>query len=213
MVHGRHVFNRSASVPFIQLYTVHGLSQGRQIVGAYGLLPNKRSETYIEFLTQIQNFTNQVNPQSVMIDFEQSMIGALDRVYPAVPQKGCLFHLSKNIYKRVHQEGLSQLYMNDDVFRTNIRMISALSFVPIADTVQAFDALCNHAGNQEQVILDYFEMNYIGELRRGRLLAGAAAQPQRRIYSDITERIQTLVYRYANNNIIDFLRRISYNLA
>ena len=144
MVHGTFL-----TVPpqFVQLYTVHGLSQGRHIVGAYGSLPNKRSETYIEFLTQIQNFTNQVNPQ--MIDFEQSMIGALDRVYPAVPQKGCLFHLSKNIYKRVQQEGLSQLYMNDDVFRTNIRMISALSFVPTADTVQAFDALCNHAGNQE----------------------------------------------------------------
>ena len=45
------------------------------------------------------------------------------------------------------------------------------------------------------------------------LLAGAAAQPQRRIYSDITERIQTLVNGYANNNIIDFPRGISYNLA
>ena len=58
------------------------------------------------------------------------MIGALDRVYPIVPQKGYLFHLSKC----VQHEGLSQLYMNDDVFRNNIRMISALSFVPIADT-------------------------------------------------------------------------------
>ena len=106
-----------------------------------------------------------------MIDFEQSMKGALDQVYPIVPQKGCLFHLSKNVYKRVQYEGMSQLYMNDEEFRTNIRMISALSFVPIADTIQAFDALSNHTGNQEQVILDYFESNYIGELRRGRRLA------------------------------------------
>ena len=56
--------------------------------------------------------------------------------------------------------------MNDEDFRTNIRMISALSFIPIADTIQAFDALSNHAGNQEQVICDCFESNYIGELRR-----------------------------------------------
>ena len=56
--------------------------------------------------------------------------------------------------------------MNDEDFRTNIRMISALSFIPIADTTQAFDALSNHAGNQEQVICDHFESNYIGELRR-----------------------------------------------
>ena len=49
-------------------------------------------------------------------------------------------------------------------------MISALSFVPIDDTIQAIDALYNHACNAEQVILDYFETNYIGELRRGRPL-------------------------------------------
>ena len=47
--------------------------------------------------------------------------------------------------------------MNDDVYCANIRMISALSFVPIADTIQAFDAQCIHAGNAEHVIPDYFE--------------------------------------------------------
>ena len=51
-----------------------------------------------------------------------------------------MFHLSKNVNKRVQDEGMSQLYMNDEEFRTNIRMISALSFVPIADTIQVFDA-------------------------------------------------------------------------
>ena len=99
------------------------------------------------------------------------MMGALGQVYPVVPQKGCLFHLSKNIYKRVQDEGMPQLYMNDEEFCTNIRMISALSFVPTGDTIQAFDALSYHAGNQEQVVLDYFESYYKGELQRGRCLA------------------------------------------
>ena len=49
-------------------------------------------------------------------------------------------------------------------------MISAISFVPIADTTNAFNELSNHAGNQEQVILDYFESTYVGELRRSRRL-------------------------------------------
>ena len=43
-------------------------------------------------------------------------------------------------------------------------MISALSFVPIVDTIQAFDALSNYAGVEEQAALDYFETNYIGKL-------------------------------------------------
>ena len=32
-----------------------------------------------------------------------------------------------------------------------------LSFVPIEDTLRAFEALSNHCGQEEQVILDYFE--------------------------------------------------------
>ena len=94
------------------------------------------------------------------------MMGALDQVYFIVPLKGYLFHLSKNVYKRVQDEGMPQLYMNDEEFHTNIRMISALSFVPTADTIQAFDALSYHAGNQEQVVLDYFESYYKCELQR-----------------------------------------------
>ena len=57
------------------------------------------------------------------------------------------------------------------VFHNYILIIYYISFVPIADTNQTFDDLSNHAGNQEQVILDYFESNYIDELRQGRRLA------------------------------------------
>ena len=41
--------------------------------------------------------------------------------------------------------------------------------MPIADKIQAFDVLGNHAGVEEQV-LDYFQTYYIGKLRRGRHL-------------------------------------------
>ena len=91
----------------------------------------------------------------------------MDTINSIVPQKGLLFHLlCQNVYRRVQQEGLSHLYLNDDAFRTNICMTDAINFVPIAVTIQAFEEFFNHAGNQEQVIMDYFESNYIGELRR-----------------------------------------------
>ena len=44
------------------------------------MLPNKRVNFYKEILMQIRNLKNQVNPQSIMIDFQQSMMGALDQV-------------------------------------------------------------------------------------------------------------------------------------
>ena len=62
--------------------------------------------------------------------------------------------------------GLQQNYLTNALFRVNIPMIAALSFVPVQDVILVFDELCNHCGIDEQPVLDYFETNYIGGLRR-----------------------------------------------
>ena len=115
----------------------------------------------MELLFQIHLVTKQVVPESIMTGLEQSTIGAIAQVYPLTLRKGYLFYLSKSMYRRVQELGLSHQYLYDAVLRTNIKMISALSFVPIADTIQAFDALSNHAGVKEQAVLNYIETNYV----------------------------------------------------
>ena len=91
-------------------------------------------------------------------------------MYPGIPLKGRLFHLSQCIFRKVQELGLLPTYIADIDFRTNIRMIAAISFVSVEDVIQAFEELCLHSGDVEQEVLDYFETNYI-ELRRGRRLA------------------------------------------
>ena len=71
----------TAPPQFVQLYTVHGLSNGKNIVGAYCLLVNKRMETYVELLSRIHLLTNQVVPESIMTDFKQSTRGAIAQVH------------------------------------------------------------------------------------------------------------------------------------
>ena len=72
--------------------------------------------------------------------------------------RGRFFHLClRNIYNEP----------NDDTHRINIRMISALAFVPLNFIVWAFERLCQHCGNAEQPILQYLESNCIGEIRAG----------------------------------------------
>ena len=60
--------------------------------------------------------------------------------------------------------------MTELTFRGNTRMMPALSLVPLQVVILAFDELCNRCGADEQPILDYFETNYIGQLRRGQRL-------------------------------------------
>ena len=194
----------TAPPQFSQFYTVRGPCNGKNIVGAYCLLVNKRMETYVELLSQIDLLTNRVVPESITTDFEQSMIGAKAQVYPLTLQRGCLFHLSKNIYRRVQELRLSHQYLNDAVFCRNIKMILALSFVNIADTIQAFDDLSNHAGVEEEAVLHYFKRNYIGELPRGTRL-----EPR---YPHTLWNMAVRVYKnfpQANNNLEGWHNRFS----
>ena len=77
----------TAPPQFVQLYTAHGLSNGKNIVGAYCLLVNKRMETYVELLSRIHLLTNRAVPESIMTDFEQSMIGPITSISVDSPKR------------------------------------------------------------------------------------------------------------------------------
>lgn len=67
---------------FKQLYTIHRLVNGRNIVGVYALLPNKQSGTYDELQMEIHCLTNNAGPLSIMTDFESSMLASIGHIYP-----------------------------------------------------------------------------------------------------------------------------------
>ena len=85
-------------------------------------------------------------PHGLMTNSGSRMLSALNQVYCDIPQLGCLFHFTINVFKRVQDIGLQQNYLTYPLFRGNIRMILALSFVPVQDVILAFDELCDHCG-------------------------------------------------------------------
>ena len=80
---------------------------------------------------------------------------------------GCFYHLCSNMGKHIQQSELQERYINDPEFALNLRMISALAFVPPNDVQNSFDQLaaliCNQYGNDADGVLDYFEDNYVGK--------------------------------------------------
>ena len=108
----------------------------------------------------------QANPTSVLVDFEAAPMNVIRQNFPNAQLKGCYYHLTQNIYRRVQLEGLQVQYGTDNDFSTAVRMIAALAFVPSDDVVRAFEALQDAAPAEARPILDYFEDNYIGRLLR-----------------------------------------------
>ena len=79
--------------------------------------------------TEVQRLTHNAMPHSLMNDFESSMLSALSQIYPDIPQAGCLFCAAKNVFRSVQDIGLQQNHLTDALFRGNICMMPALSFV------------------------------------------------------------------------------------
>ena len=159
---------------FFQVYTIHAICNGKVVPCVYALLPNKAGPTYDRLFREIDNHLNGHIPTDILFDFEQAAMNSARNVFVGVNVKGCFFHLSQNIWKKIQQNGLAVLYENDDEFSILMRMIAALAFVPEVDVPQAFYDVENEIRNNYNnnngidVVIDYFEDTYVGRQRRGR---------------------------------------------
>ena len=147
---------------FAQLYTIHGLSGNHHISGCYALLPNKTREMYMELLQQVDQLTNGFQPQSIMTDYDQAGISAIPNVYPNTSVFRCFISpVAIDLQKGARTRSATTVSYRRSISKQH-------SDVPMADILQSFDGLTQHCLGYEQVTLDYFETNYIGEFRRGR---------------------------------------------
>jgi len=81
--------------------------------------------------------------------------------------KGCHFHLSQNIYRKVQEFGLTVQYGTNENFSLLIRHIPALAFLPHDDIPSAFDELRAIMPEEADSILEWFEVYYVrGRVRR-----------------------------------------------
>ena len=65
---------------FYIIYTIHGIKNGRNVIGLYGLL-TKRRATYEQFFQQVRYLVG-VNPISINLDYGIAAINACQLMFP-----------------------------------------------------------------------------------------------------------------------------------
>ena len=98
-----------------QLYTIHGFKDGEGLPLAWGLLPNKTTDTYREVFSSLRqalttSFGDIGQVKYVLMDYERAAINAVTEVFPEVQVKGCSFHFRQALMRKVHQVGLKNVY-------------------------------------------------------------------------------------------------------
>jgi len=149
---------------FSQLYTFHGLKYNVSIPLIYALLPNKSMSTYKHLLSKIKDLVPEMNPRSILTDFEKAMIASFNIIFPNAAHRGCFFHFTQCIWRKIQSLGLASRYSEDYIFASNLRLLAALAFVPSNNVIEYYEFLCDEVAFGEEVtpLLDYFEDIFIG---------------------------------------------------
>ena len=117
----------------------------------------------------ISNLTNGRFPTDILINFEGGAINAIQAILANANVKGCFFHLCSNAWKHVQNVGLQVRYVEQPEFALQLRMLTALAFLPPQDVVRGFVAVCieirTNFGNVADELLAYFEDSYVGRFR------------------------------------------------
>lgn len=125
-------------------------------------MSNKTRTTYTQALAKLKQLQPNLNPKTILIDFELGFMGAISKFFPNATIWGCFFHFSQCLWRKVQEEGLQTRYIVDEVFAYEIRKPAALAFMPQIDVIDAFETLQQYPYYIEhdetlQPIIDYFE--------------------------------------------------------
>ena len=82
-----------------------------------------------------------------MMDFELASQNAASVNFPGEEMKGCFYHLSSNLWKRIQKLGLQQRYNDEEEFAIFLRILAALAFVPPNNVIAYYEELCDHIRN------------------------------------------------------------------
>ncbi|XP_025191560.1 uncharacterized protein LOC112591837 [Melanaphis sacchari] len=154
---------------FYQIYTVHGIQYNNIFPSIFALLPNKTENTYIVFYKSLKTLNESLNPKSIMVDFEKAAINAIQSVFTNTSVRGCFFHLSQSVWRRLQNLVFQRRYIEDSEFALQVRMMAALSFVPEEDVENAWNELLDSELLNEEILTplpNYFEDTWIGRLDR-----------------------------------------------
>ncbi|KAG0439129.1 hypothetical protein DMUE_2646, partial [Dictyocoela muelleri] len=115
---------------FEQLYTIQCKLRGKYLPLLYCFMKRKNIHSYNKLFTFLKEGKKLTGLEHIIFDFEYDSQASFKKVFPNAQQHGCNFHLGQIVWRYVQKSGLSKLYLSNMSFKTNIKMILALSFVP-----------------------------------------------------------------------------------
>lgn len=141
-----------------QLFTIHIFIENTVLPLIYCILPSKKQNAYEVMLNGIKNKIPDFYPKSIMMDFEMSLFLSCKRVFPNSNLKGCFFHFSQAIIRKVNEK-YKIIHTNDKQFKSVIKKLILLAIIEKSKIMESF---LNIKEFLPLDILLYFQTTYLG---------------------------------------------------
>ena len=167
--------------PFAQLFSLHAFvkrgnsTKKRPLL--FVLMSGRKTHDYKDVLRGVIGLLpSEPRVKRVVIDFERAMWKGFVSVMPEVELKGCAFHWSQAVWRKVQEYSRQQQYMKHTGTLTYIKRLVALPFLPAQHIPAAFNNLAQDAGNEPLCrLVEYVRYTWLDTTKYVLLHAGTAA--------------------------------------
>ena len=157
---------KSAPEMFTQVYSIHVKVMECMVPVVVALLPKRDTQTYRRMFQLLQQaaerFGHRLQPQTVCIDFEKAMIECVNQLFPSSRIRGCLFHFTQAIWRKVQALGLTNKYTENQSFNRLVRRSSALPLIPLESVDEVWMEALNELTDEDVIpFMDYVTTTWV----------------------------------------------------
>ena len=107
----------SPSIGIVENFLLHDSGPSTERILIFGrLLPSKKEKVYRRFFNEVESLGDDFEnfgPETFSCDFEHAIINQFSALFQSSVIGGCLFHLAKNVQKKVNELHLNTVNEND----------------------------------------------------------------------------------------------------
>ncbi|KRZ02765.1 hypothetical protein T11_11240 [Trichinella zimbabwensis] len=148
-----------------QLFTIHAFVAGKLVPAVYCLCTGKDIGTYGFIFQALINKAAvlgvNLNPQTIICDFETALIPAIQGYFPNTRVQGCYFHFCQAVHRKVGELGLKTRYRHDEETRRKIKMLLATAFLPVPQVNTGVSLLETGTTDNLLALFQYFRQEWM----------------------------------------------------
>jgi hypothetical protein len=163
---------KSAPQMFLQVYIICGFYKDKIFPCVYSITTAKNEMIYKYIIDQIKTKAIasglEVKPLTILLDFEKASFNAFRYHFPDIQIRGCFFHHSQCLFRKLVEHGLKSQFQSDSTFKLWFSKLVCLALIPVIKLEDGFEYIYDSRPEYTEIdkFLDYYVETWLDGFER-----------------------------------------------